>query len=412
MGAACSGAGGGGRDLNPTNAADAARAKAAWRQWCATVEAVGLAAIDATVTDDEIDLAEGLRHLTRMVRMTLQTGMENTDPGHPYLDRRLGPTLKMGGDNACGLYLAAPINGADTFRLSGTRGSAAWISFMAQRSHDCFAAGLGVFGAALFTDIEVAADGTFEIILSPERRAGNWIETDRFSATLMIRQFFSDWDDVRPMDIVIENLTRGGAPQPVLGLDAAVAGLERAGRSIAVLTPAMQSEMVKKGETPNLFAVDIGDPTEAFGGVPGGNAVTLRWRLEPDEALLVEVRPPIPCAYWDIQLGNVWYESFDYRQVFSGICDRQAALNPDGSATIVLSDRDPGVCNWVEAAGHREGHLAVRWQLTDGQLPLPATRVVKAADVARLTGLPPVKPAQRQADRRAMRAAVERRFRP
>ncbi len=388
------------------------RATAAWQQWCATLEQVGTAALANTLTDEDIDFAEGLRHLTRMARLTLAGGMENNDPLHPFFDRSLGPTLKMGGDNPAGLYLSAPINGTDTYRVAGTRGSATWISFMAQRNHGCFAAGLGVFGDAIFTELETNDDGVFELILSPDKHSGNWIETDRFSARLMIRQFFGDWADVRPMDLTIENLSRGDEAKALLSLSAAVGDLARSAQSLQTLLPAMQSELAAKSDSINAFATDIGDATESYGGVPGGNAVTMRWRLAADEALLATVRPPIPCAYWDVQLGNVWYESWDYRHFLSGIVHTQATFNDDGSATIVLSERDPGTANWVQTCGHREGHLAVRWQLTDGQLPLPACTVVKVDDVKKITGLPPVSDGERRAQYRALRAAAERRFRP
>ncbi len=389
-----------------------ARATSAWQQWCATLEQVGTAALAKTITDEDIDFAEGLRHLTRMARLTLAGGMENNDPLHPFFDRSLGPTLKMGGDNPAGLYLSAPINGTDTYRIMGTRGSATWISFMAQRSHGCFAAGLGVFGDSIFTELETNDDGSFELTLSPEKHPGNWIETDRFSARLMVRQFFGDWGDVRPMDLTIENLSRSDEPKAILGLSAAIDDLARSAQSLQTLLPAMQSELAAKGDSINTFAIDIGDATESYGGVPGGNAVTMRWRLAADEALVATVRPPIPCAYWDVQLGNVWYESWDYRHFLSGIVHTQATLNDDGSATIVLSERDPGTANWVQTCGHREGHLAVRWQLTDGQLPLPACRVIKVDDVRTITGLPPVSAGERRAQYRALRAATERRFRP
>jgi hypothetical protein len=56
------------------------RASDAWRHWCAALERAGLAALEQTLTNDEIDLAEGLRYLARMVRLTLSSGMENDDP--------------------------------------------------------------------------------------------------------------------------------------------------------------------------------------------------------------------------------------------------------------------------------------------------------------------------------------------
>ena len=388
------------------------RACEAWREWCAALERTGLAALEQTLTHDEIDLAEGLRYLTRIARLALLSGMENDDAQHPYFHRSLGPTLKMGGDNPCGLYLSAPVNGTDTYRIAGTRGSADWVSFMAQRSHDCFAHGLGVFGDAIFmTDLQVAPDGTFEMFLSPQAHTGNWIETDRFASMLIIRQFFGDWDDVRPMDLTIENLSRGGEVKSALSLDGAVGQITRSAQMFSLYVPAMQFEMQSKGGTVNAFATDIGDPTSNYGGVPGGNAVTTRWRLAADEALVAHVRPPTPCPYWDVQVGNLWYESWDYRHFFSGLTCSQAALHDDGSVTIVVSERDPGTRNWLETAGHREGHMAVRWHLTEGQLPLPDCKIVKIDEVAAVTSLPAVTADERRAQRRSQRAAVEKRFR-
>jgi hypothetical protein len=391
----------------------AAEAAEAWRRWCAAIEEAGVTALERTLTDDEIDAAEGLRHLARMVRLTLHSGFENNDGERPYLWRALGPDLKMGGDNPSGLYLSAPVNGSDTYVVRGTRGSARWVSFLSQRRPECLAEGLPVFGDAVFSpDLDVAADGTFELVLSPDEHPGNWIRTDEWCATFLVRQFFGTWDDVRPMDLTIENVTAGDAPPAPLTLGAATASLDLAAARLGLLLPAMQGELLAKAGTRNRFATDVGDPTSNFGGVPGGNAVTSRWSLAPDEALLVQVTPPEPCAYWDVQVGNGWYESFDYRSRFSGLTCEQAHVDADGSVTIVVADRDPGTVNWLEAAGHREGHLAIRWQLTEGVLPIPACTVVGVDEVAARTGLPAVSPAERSEQRRALRRAFDARFRP
>ena len=384
----------------------------AWFAWCDALRATGDEVLAKTITDDDIDLAEGLRHLSRIARLTLESYMENVDTAHPYLDRNLGPTKKLGGDNPQGLYLSAPINGTDTFRLRGTRGSARWVSLLSQRTPACLAEGLPVFGDAIFSpDLQVDADGTFEVVLSPQKHDGNWIETDAYSATLLIRQFFGTYDDVRPMDLSLENLTAADQPKAPLTVDAAVERIGKAAGAFQMLVPIMQSELIAKGANVNTFATDVGDPTSNLGGVPGGNAVTSRWRLDPDEALLVTVTPPEPCAYWDVQVGNGWYESWDYRHFISGLTCEQAAYNGDGSFTVVVAERDPGTATWLEAAHHREGHIAIRWQLTDGQLPIPACEVVPVAEVATRTGLPAVSADERVAQKRAMRAAVEARFR-
>ena len=390
-----------------------ARATAAWREWCRTIEQTGVAALEKTLTDDEMDIAEGLRYMARQSRMTLQSQMENGDTIHPYLSRALSYDRKAGGDNPQGLYLSAPINGTDTYRLSGTWGSGRWISIIAMRHPpDALAQGLPPYGATVFPDdVQVEPDGTFEMILSPEKHDGNWLETDPYVSRVLIRQFFGTYDDVRPMDLRIENLTRGEEPKQPLTLDQAVGRIERAAKTYSMAVPLLQGELLGKAATINSFKTDIGDPTSNMGGVPGGNAVTARWRLEEDEALLVQVTPPEPCAYWDVQVGNGWYETWDYRHFFAGLTCENSVLGDDGSVTLVLSQRDPGTVNWLDTAHHREGHIAIRWQLTDGALPVPACTVVKVDDVRDRTGLPPVSPDERKQQRRRLRESVERRFR-
>jgi hypothetical protein len=382
-------------------------ATAAWQEYCRALEATGTEALARTLTHDEVDLAEGLRHLTRMVRISLMGGLENKDSFHPYLWPALDPHRKMGGDNPQGLYLSGPVNGTDTFRLRGTRGSARWLSIIVGQN------GTPPFGSALFLpDLELADDGTFEVLVSPEAQPGNWLASTAASTGLLVRQFFATPDDVEPMELTLENLSTGDALPVPLGLDATVAGLQRATGLFAFMVPMMQGELLGKGgDELNRFATDVGDPTSTSGGVPGGNAVTARWALGPDEALVVRVTPPEPCAYWDVQVGNGWYESFDYRHRFSGLTCEGAVLEDDGSVVLVVADRDPGVANWLEAAGHREGHIAIRWQLSEGNLPIPDTAVVEVGDVAGMTGLPSVAPAERARQRALLADSFDARFR-
>jgi hypothetical protein len=312
----------------------------------------------------------------------------------------------MGGDNPQGLYLSGPINGTDTFRLSGTRGTARWLSIIVSQS------GPAPFGSALFLpDVQVESDGTFEVLISPEHQPGNWLRSDSSSTGLLVRQFFAAPDRVEPMVLTLENLTASDAPPGPLTLETAIAGVQRAAGLFAHMVPMMQGELLGKGAQKNAFKTDIGDPTSTSGGVPGGNAVTARWALEPDQALIVKVTPPTPCAYWDVQVGNGWYESFDYRHRFSGLTCEGATLNADGSVTLVVADRDPGVANWLEAAGHREGHIAIRWQLSDGHLPIPETAVVSADEVAARTGLPLVSKQERARQRSLLAQSFDARFR-
>src|SRR6478735_10354500 len=123
-------------------------ATSAWREYCRALEETGTEALARTLTHDEVDLAEGLRHLTRMVRISTMGALENKDSAHPYLWPALDPHRKMGGDNPQGLYLSGPIHGTDVFVVRGTRGSARWFSAIVQRSPAARLAGAPPFGDA------------------------------------------------------------------------------------------------------------------------------------------------------------------------------------------------------------------------------------------------------------------------
>lgn len=378
----------------------------AWRQFCRALESTGTEALAKTLTHDEVDLAEGLRHLARMTQLVTLGSLENKDSAHPYLWPALDPHRKMGGDNPQGLYLSGPANGQDTFRLRGGPGSARWLSIILGRS------GNPPYGNALFLpDLQREPDGSFDILISPTPQSGNWLQSGPNTTGVLVRQFFATPDDVQPMVLTLENLTSGSERPARVRLDTVIAGLGRATGLFAFMVPMMQGEVLSKGDRKNTFKTDIGDPTSTSGGVPGGNAVTARWSLQPDEALIVRVMPPTPCAYWDVQVGNGWYESFDYRHYFSGLTCDGAVVADDGSVVLVVADEDPGVENWLEAVGHREGHIAIRWQLTEGKLPIPETSVVSVRDVAGLTKLPTVSAEERTRRRALLVESFEARFR-
>ena len=146
------------------------------------------------------------------------------------------------------------------------------------------------------------------------------------------------------------------------------------------------------------------------GGVPGGVAVAGYFSLSPDEAIVIEVTPP-RCRYWNIQVGNYWYESFDYRYVPSSINFAQAEHGDDGSVTIVLAHHDPGVANWLSTGGLREGHMVFRWVEADSA-PVPTTSVVDLDQWRRAEGarFRSVSPADRADEQRRRRLAVDQRF--
>ena len=86
------------------------------------------------------------------------------------------------------------------------------------------------------------------------------------------------------------------------------------------------------------------------------------------------MQPPA-CEYWNIQLANHWMESLDNPDIPSSINLANARVRADGSVHVVVSQRDPGLPNWLDTQGHRRGVIALRWVGAPVQQPPPVRRL-------------------------------------
>jgi hypothetical protein len=112
----------------------------------------------------------------------------------------------------------------------------------------------------------------------------------------------------------------------------------------------------------------------------------------------------------------MWYVSLDYINHQTSLTADQARTDPDGRLRFVISERDPGVANWLECTGHRRGYVQIRWQRLSRDLgPADGPRV-EAVPFAGLPHLLPnyqrarVTPAEHAASIAARQAAVAARM--
>ena len=106
----------------------------AWREFCALLEQAGdlLQRDDLGLTD--LDRAEGLRYLGRLLQNGLASFLENPGPRHPRFSS-LPPHCGFGLDNPDNVYSSAGIDPQLDYRISGTRGTIAYLSFAAQNQN-------------------------------------------------------------------------------------------------------------------------------------------------------------------------------------------------------------------------------------------------------------------------------------
>ena len=346
----------------------------AWRDFCRRLEAIGETVLSAGPAVTPLDRAEGYRYLTRLLRIALDMHVENADPDFPSFYAASHPTAKIGADNPDNIYMNATISGARTYRIAGRRGTAPILSFGTKANRYAVDGTMASTGELDSADMQFGLDGSFEIIVSREPAEGNWLPLAEDSSMLLVRQTFLDREAETPATVTIEALDPPrSAPEPLTaarleqGLQRALGFVDGTAKTFLGWTDMLAREQFNRLATTDqtMFQKAGGDPTIFY--------LHGYWKLVPGEALVIET--PVPdCAFWNFQVDNIWFESLDYRHHRIHVNARSAKLNPDGSVTIVVADRDPGFGNWLDTAGHQHGTMLLRWTGAK-EHPVPATRV-------------------------------------
>ncbi len=99
------------------------------------------------------------------------------------------------------------------------------------------------------------------------------------------------------------------------------------------------------------------------------------YELDADQALVMRGRFP-RCRFANVVLWNHRLQTPPYRYRRVSLNRRQVRYEKDGSFEIVVAHRDPGVPNWIDAAGVRTGMIFWRFLLPVEEVPPIETEVV------------------------------------
>lgn len=325
--------------------------------------------------------AAGTAYLTHMLLRTLesQLGQDADYPMFRVVDFR----TREGGDNPDQRYLVAPLRGGARYRIWGTRGTSRRLEFQVYAGLPWSAAGGRTVAALDSDDLHAAADGHFELLLGPERQAGNWLPNPPDGSMVMVRQIFSDWNAEQPGEIHIDRIGKEGALRPPLTSAEMAVRLRRAAedlRNTVALWPGFVRRQYEQRQAPNTLS-PLFDPG-ALGGVPGRWMATAHFELADDEALLLTM-PATGADYQSAQLTDLWFSSLEYANRVSSLTADQSYRSRDGLYHYVISAYDPGVQNWLDTTRLRSGVLLLRYDglhgaaLADAQQP--SLRLVKRA---------------------------------
>jgi hypothetical protein len=319
-----------------------------------------------SVNRNRVDFAAGMRHLLVLLAAGVDEALRfDPDPILSVARTSTDDVVTWGMECPDCIYTRATMRGGESYRLFGNRGTARYVGLQTMN-------GIVSTDNTLADELDMDADGNFEVVLSADESDGNWMRIDGEHPTLTVRHFFYDWDTEVPSSLHIERLCDAGEGQrSTLDADVAVS------RQLVALGDFIHDNLqfflqFGGAAPPNGFLPPI-DRT-AMGAAAENRPVIGRWELQPDEALILEVEPP-QGVYWSYSLGNPWWETIHYGRHQSSLNGHQAVVDSDGLVRVVLCGRDPGVANWLDTAGFSNGAMIMRCVRTT-TAPTPTARMV------------------------------------
>ena len=398
---------------------DDARLNEAWRTFCAQLAVAGEAVFKPENPIDGMYRVDALRFLTQNLGQAFDLALETRDTQHPQLHALCSPTRKLGSDCADFLYQQAWIDGNHEYRVRGNVGTVRFLNFTIQgelatlnasgQLHEpfCDLPEANLFGHQLTVD----ENGDFELAIGGAARERNWLPSTARTRKLFIRQGFDRWDE-QPATLHIERVG-AFAPKPLPSVDAMVDAVHWAGDFLLGTMadwpefPYNHSPFVDPHK-PNCFpeppAVD-GDADRKR-----GRAVAhMCWSLATDEALIVEFDGHD--GFWNITNMGVFFNSMDFRSRPVSYTPSRTAIDDDGKIRLVLAHSDPGVHNWIDTQGFKQGNLTYRNLLGDQPTSF-VTWVVKHAELSSHLPLTTrtVSESERQGQLRERMRAIQRRY--
>ena len=386
---------------------------AIWGELCETLAEAERLVLGEGVPDAPADRAEGFRYLLRFLAAGINVCIEHADPDHPEWTRMMDLRERWGLDSPDCLYLLAAVRGDATYRIHGDPGTSHHLDVQVNEGHFALGEVAAVKTVASLAGdrIEREADGTVEIFLGGAEGRRNRVPLSQGARFVLLRQLFYDWEGERPATLTIERVggpvsePRPRTDQIAERIDLLRSWIEKGG----ALWENMSRVMLAIPD--NTLRVAPPDRSREHAGTADQAYALGNFRCEPGEAVLLECAPP-SCHYWSVSLATWWWEAIDFATRQSSLNGHQARLDPDGVFRAVIAHQDPGVPNWLDCAGHRQGTIIARFIRAE-EAPDPRLRVLPLAEVrgALPEGTPAVSPEQRAASLARRRRAVQLRYR-
>jgi Protein of unknown function (DUF1214) len=308
--------------------------------------------------ESERELLEGLRVIARVSSLCSQLSVE-ADLDQPSFFDMCSENRMIGGPNPDGNYYLAMIRGDRRYRITGARGTSAYLGFQVL-------AGTGLTPRRMSTyvsDTDLALTSCeFALVLSadePSDLAGaQWVQIPDDASSVVVREYLGDRGSEELATLRIETLDPGPlAPLTDDELAEQFTAMAWTLMKLATLHRTIKPELL---ERPNTLltaeAADLG----AADTTPDNLYMMGTFRLDAGQALVLDIEPP-DTRYWNVTLENIWHECLEPRRRHSSVTNRAVQPDSDGRVRIAISTEDFGFGHWLDTGGRHRGFVVLRW---------------------------------------------------
>ena len=321
--------------------------------------------------------------------------------------------MNQGGPDPDYVYSTAEIDSSGVYRISGFRGTSRFVDITQQAfdmlNPDDMGGGTNLNVTHDLDDLTIDERGYFSVVLSaerPEGHTGDWWELDPAAKRLLMRRCSCDWTNEVDARVAIERLDDGGRRHdaggdrpPLLGSGGVDRGNDQVRHAAGALLP-----RAPRREHLHALVEDRRHGRAADAGVLRRHP---RDRRRPRRS---SSRPSCPrrCRYWQALVADDRFCTVDWVNRQSSLNDAQAHIDSDGKFRAVISQRDPGVPNWLDKADYPWGVIQMRWNRAS-DYPDPTIKKVPVAEVRDHlpADTPVVTPEQRREQLRARREGAQ-----
>jgi hypothetical protein len=270
---------------------------------------------------------------------------------HPVDGRRI-PGSRWGIDNPDSVYRVIPISGEERYEIHGRVGERR----MTENYFTLWDAHMGTVDVLNGRTMEVDSDGSFTITVDADPAGGrrNHVRSTAEAHEFYIRDVLLDWSRDDPNYFEVQRL--GGNPDvPACTHDEQAEVTAAMMAYFADFTGKLSHGVYKMPA--NQF--NLAWSADKVGAMRNQVYVMGRFDLADDEAFVVDLHDG-GAEYFTVPLSNIWGTTLDIVDRTGSLNKAQSVVNDDGSYTYVISPTDPGVANWIDSDGLREGILTLR----------------------------------------------------